>query len=235
MTLNEIAYNLLNLIRGGRSNHDEHISLEQLKFNVRYYRAMFIRRDYIRNGLITRHLEQDLGCLKLIKVDASKCCALDAGCDVFRTELTVPKTVRFNFEDAITYVGAVDGLTRIPLITPQIAKWVQYDKYTGTKKKAYMIEDYLYILNPNGMEYVNVRGIFENPEDVAEYDCDGDCYNDDMEYPIPLDMLSAINMGIMQGELNILGNTMSDTTADRTQVPQQTPRVAPPQEENTQQ
>ena len=27
MTLNEIAYNLLNLIRGGKSNHDENISL----------------------------------------------------------------------------------------------------------------------------------------------------------------------------------------------------------------
>ena len=31
MTLNEIAYNLLNLVRGGRSNHDEHISLDQIK------------------------------------------------------------------------------------------------------------------------------------------------------------------------------------------------------------
>ena len=28
MTLNEIAYNLLNLIRGGKSHHDENISLE---------------------------------------------------------------------------------------------------------------------------------------------------------------------------------------------------------------
>ena len=52
MTLNEIAYNLLNLVRGGRSNHDEHISLDQIKFNVKHYRAMFIRRDYAKNGFV---------------------------------------------------------------------------------------------------------------------------------------------------------------------------------------
>ena len=46
MTLNEIAYNLLNLIRGGRSHHDEHISLDQIKFNIKHYRAVFIRRDF---------------------------------------------------------------------------------------------------------------------------------------------------------------------------------------------
>ena len=76
MTLDEIAYNILNLVRGGRSSHDDYISLDQIKFNIRHYRAMFIRRDFARNGTITRHLEQDLGCLELEQVDASKCCSL---------------------------------------------------------------------------------------------------------------------------------------------------------------
>ena len=95
MTLNEIAYNLLNLIRGGRSGHDEHISLEQLKFNIKYYRAMFIRRDFARHGIVTRHFEQNLGCLKLKKMDAAQCCDFETGCDVYRTVLKIPKTVRF--------------------------------------------------------------------------------------------------------------------------------------------
>ena len=45
MTLDEIAYNILNLLRGGRSSNDELISIEQIKFNIKHYRAMFIRRD----------------------------------------------------------------------------------------------------------------------------------------------------------------------------------------------
>ncbi len=34
MTFNEIAYNILNLIRAGRSSQDDNISLEQIKFNI---------------------------------------------------------------------------------------------------------------------------------------------------------------------------------------------------------
>jgi len=60
MTLDEIAYNLLNAFRGGRSSNDDNISLDQIKFNIKHYRAVFIRRDFARNGLVTRHLEQDL-------------------------------------------------------------------------------------------------------------------------------------------------------------------------------
>ena len=80
MTLDEIAYNLLNLVRGGRSNQDEHISLDQIKFNVKHYRAMFIRRDYAKNGFVSRHVEQDLGCVSVTPIDASKCCNLSSDC-----------------------------------------------------------------------------------------------------------------------------------------------------------
>ena len=116
MTLDQIAYNILNLLRGGRSNVDEHISLDQIKFNIKHYRAMFIRRDFARNGLVTRHLEQDLGCLRLVRVDASKCCHLPVGCPIYRTVAKIPKTVRFNFSEAITYTGDVTGTGRIQLI-----------------------------------------------------------------------------------------------------------------------
>ena len=40
MTLDEIAYNILNLLRGGRTHNDELISIDQIKFNIQHYRAM---------------------------------------------------------------------------------------------------------------------------------------------------------------------------------------------------
>ena len=205
MTLHEIAYNLLNLVRGGRSNHDEHISLDQLKFNIKHYRAMFIRRDYARNGFVSRHIEQDLGCIKLEIVDASKCCNLPVECIVYKTQQPIPKTVRFNFQEAITHVGDVTGFGTIPMINSNTLKFLSYDKYTKKKMKAYMIEDFLYIYNAEGLEYINIRGVFEDPEDVSKFgDCAGvGCYDDNAEFPIPLDMLSQINSGILAGELSI--------------------------------
>ena len=35
MTLNEIAYNILNLVRGGRSSNNEHISTSQITVDVK--------------------------------------------------------------------------------------------------------------------------------------------------------------------------------------------------------
>lgn len=217
MTLNEIAYNILNLLRGGRSNIDEHISLDQIKFNIKHYRAMFIRRDFARNGLVTRHLEQDLGCIKLVRIDASKCCNLPVDCPIYRTERTIPKTVRFNFTEAITYTGDVTGTGRIALIEPYEVAFLPYDKHTRNRAKAYMIEDYMYVYNPNAMEYINIRGIFEDPEEVAEFDCNGACYDDDGPFPIPADMIGMITNGLISGELQLLVSTFSDTENDRQQ------------------
>ena len=223
MTLNEIAYNLLNLIRGGRSNHDEHISLSQIKFNIKHYRAVFIRRDYAKNGFISRHIEQDLGCLKVIKVDASKCCNLPIDCSVYRTIKEIPRTIRYNFEDAISYVGDVTGMGTIPLVSPQTVPFLPYDKYTNKKMKSYVLDNYVYIYNAEGLEFVNVRGVFEDPQHVAAFECcDGDypgsqsssytpttncdsCYSDDKhEFPIPMDMIQSINQGILGGQLKLL-------------------------------
>jgi len=218
MTLNEIAYNILNLARGGRSSNNDHISLDQIKFNVKYYRAMLIRRDFTRNGIITRHLEQDLGCIELQKVDASKCCNLPVDCAVYRSKVKIPRTVRFSFKDAITHVGDVTGLATIPMVEPHMVEYLPYDKYTKQQKKAYMIEDYLYIYNGDGLKFINVRGVFEDPEEVALFDCDGsDCYDDDSEFPIPMDMVQIITQGLMSGELMMLATSVNDTTNDAMQ------------------
>jgi len=218
MTLDEIAYNLLNLMRGGRSSNDEHISLEQIKFNIKHYRAMFIRRDYAKNQHVSTSLEQDIGCVSLIKIDGSKCCNLPTDCPVFRTERKLPKTVRFNFKDAFTFIGKPNGTGTIPKVEPYEVEYLQYDKFTKNQTKYYLIDDHVYVYNPNGLDAINIRGVFEDPEDVHEWDtCNGNCYDNQSHYPLPLDMLSAINTGLLQGELAILMQSPNDAELDRQQ------------------
>jgi len=222
MTLDEIAYNLLNLVRGGLSNQDESISTEQIKFNIKHYRAMFIRRDFAKNNLISRHSEQDLGCVKLERVNASKCCNLPVTYSVFRSAEPIPKTIRMNFKDSLTYIGDVTGTKTIPLIDSHTIQFLPYDKYTKGMYKAYMIADYLYIYNADGIDTVNVRGIFEDPDEVSKYaSCEnGNCYDSSTDpFPISMDMINLINQGITSGELNLLTGTFSDTANDRMQEP----------------
>jgi len=222
MTLDEIAYNLLNLMRGGKSSQDESISIEQIKFNVKHYRAMFIRRDFAKNNFISRHSEQDLGCVELERVNASQCCNLPVTYSVFKSKQRIPKTIRLNFKEALTYIGDVTGTKTIPLIDSHTIEWLPYDKYTKGVYKAYMLADYLYIYNADGIDTVNVRGIFEDPDEVSKYaSCEkGNCYDSSTDpFPISMDMVNLINQGITGGELTLLSGTFSDTTNDRMQDP----------------
>lgn len=224
MTLDEIAYNLLNLVRGGRSSNDENISLSQLKFNIKHYRAMLIRRDYARNGYVSKTIEQDLGCLDLVRVDASKCCDLPPTCPVYRTNSKMPKTVRFNFRDAFTFIGKPDGTAAIPRVEPYEVEYLHYDKYTNANTKYYVIDEYIYVYNPKGLEKINVRGVFEDPEEVYKFNTcnDGPCYDEQSPYPLPMDMVAAINQGVMNGELRLLSGTFADSENDKQQdKPQQ--------------
>ncbi len=219
MTLDEIAYNILNLLRAGRSSNDEMISIEQLKFNIKHYRAMFIRRDYARNGYVSKHLEQDLGCLELEQVDASKCCNLPQDCPVYRTKRKMPKTIRFNLRDAFTFIGKPNGTGTIPKVEGYEIEYIPYDKYTSMHTKYYIIDEYIYVYNPNGLEAINVRGVFEDPEEVANFSTcvDGECYDDQSPFPLPMDMVSAITSGMAQGELALLAGGVNDTSNDRQQ------------------
>ena len=231
MTLDEIAYNILNLVRGGRSHHDEHISLDQIKFNIKHYRAMYIRRDHAKNGFTSRHIEQDLGCVYLEPVDASKCCKLITDCAVYRTRQPIPKTIRYNFEEAISHVGDISGTGTIPMVNSNTIQWLPYDKFTKGKMKAYMIDNFLYIYNAEGIETINIRGVFEDPQEVSNFDiCEGGgCYDDSHHpFPISMDMLGMINSGLVSGELQLLSGSFSDTENDRMQDPKTVRGAAPP-------
>ena len=68
------------------------------------------------------------------------------------------------------------------------------------------------------MELINVRGVFEDPEEVAKFDCNGtDCYDENMPFPMPADMVQAITTALLSGEMMMMANTPGDTTLDRTQ------------------
>ena len=130
----------------------------------------------------------------------------------------MPKTVRFNLTD-YTFIGKPNGTGTIPRMEPYELEWVAYDKYTSRKMRYYVIDEYIYVYEPNGLEAINVRGVFEDPKEVGEFaTCDsGYCYDDQSHYPLPMDMVSAITNGLVQGELSLLTSSINDTENDKQQ------------------
>jgi hypothetical protein len=180
-TLNQAAYNVLNLVRGGRSTNNEYISLEQVKFAIRYYRALLFRRD-IHNGRRTEGMEQELQPVKLEPVTLSTdnhpglFPASSGVISVLRSVEQLPETIRIKDRDGITYVGGDQAVGAFQLIDYMASPWQQYNKYTNPAagfRRAWTREDYLYLsawdIAPLPDVNITVRGIFEDPETAHDW------------------------------------------------------------------
>lgn len=222
VSLNQIAYNLLNSLRGGRTTSSEHISLEQIKHVIKYYRALFIRRDGHRNVNRFHMFEQDLKYLDLQTIDSAEDTILTSGNLLKRTTKKVPTPVRLKRNLAFTYIGSVGKQDiPIPLIDSIRAPWQQYGKYTSRDVFASYRNGYIYVENDITISKLHVRGVFEDPEQVHTFTRENgfDLYDEDSPFPISSDMLEGIVKGILQGELTMMLETQTDTTTDTLQSP----------------
>ena len=217
-TYNEIEYSLLNLYRGGITSDDEDVSGRQLMFHFSNYRAKLVREDLSRGRSVDRQLVQDLGCVAVECVDAAECCEIaDTGTTVVRTVLPIPKLLELYSKNLLTFVGLVDKSVSYQITSPTQARWSKYNKYTGNTTKAYLQSNsnYLYLINaPKGIELINIQGVFEDPEDIKNFNnCNGTaCFSKDSEYPISGHMIPVITELIMTKELKVLATTPTDVS-----------------------
>ena len=215
-TEREIVYNILNIHAGGRLSDDFIPSYNQVRFMLKYCRAMFIRRDLDTNWFSSKIYEQDLGELKMIPVDKVEAACFNLDCNVYRTEVKLPKFLRLKSKEGITFTGAVDKTTRIDLILPERAPFIKYSKYTSNIPRLYYLNGYIYSTSDD-LIYINVRGILENPEDANKYLCDGvKCYDNDSEYPLPADMIQNLTDLILSKEMSYMLRQSIDTENNAT-------------------
>ena len=95
-TLNEIAYNILNIARSGRSSDDDTLSLNQIKHWVHYYRGNLLQK-YTSNGRIIHP-----NCLQVLVAPV-----IEGECSQGRIN-QVPDVMSFSGQRAIERVETCD-------------------------------------------------------------------------------------------------------------------------------
>lgn len=217
-SLNQIASNIRNLLRGGRSSNDDLLSLEQIKFQIKYYRSLLIRRDQERNMNRSSSFEQDLGHVAVSTIDSAEDDSISSGRTIVRTDDKIPAPIRLKNKEAITYIVSDDKVgTPIPLIDAHRTPWQEHNKYTQDKCFAFYRGGYLYIYNNVTLDTVYIRGIFEDPEEVYNFTRENglDLYDDNSPFPISNDMLQNITQSILSGEGKIVLGTPNDKDLNR--------------------
>ena len=221
-TLAEITYDLWEIVRAQISDDD---SLDERKFRkwIHDQRALQLRNELNKNRTIDDAIIQDLGCVALERVDAGSCCDNPVGLTVVRTVLELPVTIERHNEPTITRVGPLNRMSRPFSIVPYSrVPFITSGKFTKLVLCATLLNKHVYIIgdssNPvfKGIEFANIRGVFENPEDVERFTtCDGvSCFNSNSPYPINRWMLPYLKNAILQADLKMLVTTPSDTTND---------------------
>ena len=194
-SLNQLADKLLNAYDQA-FNHELR---ERLKDSYKFLRATRIRQSIEKSGIDDEFLLSFN--VDLIKVTSDDdCFTPDLNCPQLRSQNKIPKPIRYKTDVPFTYVGTRDGIAfyqghissaRYKEQLPFISEAICYVWKNG----------YIYLYGRTKLKRLLVEEVIANPEEAGSMcDANTECYNDDMEFPLPDDMIYSITQEIIKTE-----------------------------------
>jgi len=191
-TLNEIAYNIKNVISGGVASDDSDVSLRQIKFMVHYHRANLLMK-YTDNGRKASNAS--------FQVDAIPASLNGAA---------LKDVLGFNNNRAIRSIAFKDdtsaeaSYTPLAIVQHHDRMFVNNSRFVlNTEKKIATLSDRkLYIWEGDSIVSsgnLEINAIFSNPTEVSSYVDD-----DATQYPIPEELIPMVVQNVLQAEFNIM-------------------------------
>jgi len=215
-TLHQIIYDIRNLLRGGSLvADDDPISDRQLAFWINSTRAQLIRQQLDKGQTLSENVIQSLPCLAVIQVDASTNPDLPSGCSIVRTVSKIPNLIEAKEEDMLLRISS-PKIGTIPYSVQPFAAmpYTEYNRFGKKVIKAFFKEGYLYLINTPMLDSIYISGVFEDPEQLAEFnDCsDAPCFSHDGPYPISNQMLDTLKRLIIDTHFKFIQKPLSDNT-----------------------
>lgn len=215
VTLNTIIRDIQNIIRGATITDDEPISERQIEAWIHQYRAQILKRDLDKNKIVNPDYVQDIPVLELTAIDKLNDSTITSGTNVYRT-IEIPNAIDLNHQSGLLYVGDSLG-NQIQLVSENRVPWMDHSKYSKLMPVAYLKDNRIYVQNHNALQFISVRGVFENP--VAIYNIVNPRTNQqeatlDTPYPFPIDKLPQLKKEVLSGELQIEWNAPNDDVND---------------------
>lgn len=205
MLLSEIIDDIINIASNFLPSDDERLNPRQVAYWIRHYREQALMQftDYGKD--INSELYQDLGTITLTEVDMAEDTTILWG--DYSKKATLPEIVMFP-ENRGWSVSLLDKRSPVIVTTPDVIYFKAKSSFFCCCNIAYAhrIGKTMYITKCIPPDYVNVRAVLANPEDI-----DGDCFDPATDhYPMPQAMIDTVKTLIMQKELGIGMNMPHD-------------------------
>lgn len=204
-TLRQIVYNVRNLVDDELELSSVHISERHLKYVIKYYRALLLRRELWRGSKLSPFEQgfQSNFSFKQSKIFGRNALVSDK-------DIPDPIRVKNRAGVGITYIGDKVANIAYSIVNIHRNRSQKYSKYTGDKTFASYIDNKVYLfgglpdsLSSGDTKTFDIRGIFRDPEEVMRIIDPG---SETMEKPFPLssDMEQRIVTSLANGELSLM-------------------------------
>lgn len=220
ITLNEVAYDILEIYRANVRNTDE-IDIRQIKYWVQTTRARLLKQKYdkpfhtIDNNYIQK-VRPNGQAVSTELTDSSAYTSIPTGTYMVRTAITIPPTIeRDGIGHTFTRIGPADQLgIEFNIIPYDAINYYGNGKFNHDSVAAYLLDDRIYFMSKNpqsvlGLKYVDIRGVFQNPLEVELIN--NSLYTDDDAYPINLNMIEDMKSIILGKEFKLSFKPPVDT------------------------
>lgn len=196
-SLNQIA----DSVSAALGDENNYSLKERIKFTVKYYRARFLRNDIEKNGLAKEYIIPIQA--ELILVDKLDSCYIELGCKILRTKNRIPKPLRLKNDSLFKFAGSIDHSIIFTYTEAEELQFTKFNRFTSDVGRYWIFDYYVYVAFRKGFKWLGLDYVPLNPEEAIKL-CDKECYDDDMEFPLPEDMLVSIIQGMLKGEFAIL-------------------------------
>lgn len=167
---------------------------------------------YINWQTITARLSRtkyvDCGCVK-------------AGCDILKTEISIPSVVVTYLKRPLIRVRLFSGAT-LPYVRPERQRTNVYSEVLGDIPAYYIENNKLIVWNTKALRAIKIEGVFSNPTDLAGIDVcseEGETFNlkcyepSSMAFPADADIIDEAKLRVLQRILPTV-NIADDITND---------------------
>lgn len=203
-TLNEITYNIKNIVEGGVVSDDSNVSTRQIKYMIHAKRAELLLK-YTDSGRKTSE--------SLYQIDKKQ---------VYQAGISYNRVVGFNNNRAIRSIAyrednSIDAsMELLPVVQDHDRMFIQQSKFMRNveKKHASLTPDKLYVFEGDSIVsggIIEMKAIFEDPTKVSSYVDD-----DTTQYPISNELLSVLTQEIIGKEIVMLYNLSANTPNNQT-------------------
>ena len=231
VTMNQMVYDLKNLVSGGVQSDDTKPSDRQVAYWINQTRSKLIRQEFSKRGKIHDSWVQHFN-VEFEEVGLGMNNSCDTSCEkhIFRSKCKIPTTIQRGHKNGIIAVMPLAGSTT-SLSDESVSSysestfyrknWHQYSKYGKNSKRWYLKGDYMYVIGAKP-KALQISALLEDPEE--EKNCSNctpeKCWNWDSPYPITLEMAGTIT-DILIKRMGIIIESPEDNNNNATSGPKQ--------------